>query len=158
MSIEDQVNDSISNPGKYTTADSGGVPVGTVLSVYYPNGKFTLPQNWCVCDGQPITDPESPYVNLNAPNLLDGRFPMGTKYEQTFGRLGGSNSIPANAPHTHQYSIRKTRNASRSPAGFQSEGDECETETFDTTPSGAHDHGGDNRPQWFGLLYIFKYK
>ena len=157
LNIEDQAKDAISNPQKYTIAQSGEWPVGTILPLYVPK-VIQLPVGWCICGGQTIEDQDSPFKNLQVPNLIDGRFPMGTIFTDTYGKYGGTNDISTSGDHDHLYTIRKAGTRERTPDGFMSQGDDCRTVTLHTTASGAHNHGGENRPQWFGLLYIIKYK
>lgn len=158
LSIEDQIQDSIANPGTYSGLPPGELPIGSVLPVFFPNYKLVIPDGWCVCAGQRIDDPASPFVNLNAPSLLDNRFPMGTKDAETYGKQGGANELAPQGDHSHSYAIRKAGTRERSPDGFQSQGDDCRTVTLQTSATGSHDHGGENRPRWFGLVYIFRYK
>lgn len=158
MSIEDQIEDAIAHPKKYSGLAPGELPIGAVLPVFFPNNKIVIPDGWCVCAGQRIDDAASPFANLNAPNLLDQRFPMGTKVTETYGKQGGSNDLASEAGHSHSYAIRKAGTKVRSPDGFESEGKDCRTVTLETGANGEHNHGGDNRPRWFGLIYIFRYK
>ncbi|MDO8262883.1 MAG: hypothetical protein Q7T21_06630 [Gallionella sp.] len=157
LNIEEQTKDSVSDIGKYETLPAGEWPVGTILPLYVPK-TIQLPKGWCICAGQTILDPESPFMNLPVPNLIDGRFPMGTIFTDSYGKYGGTNNIATSGNHDHLYTIRKAGTRERTPDGFQGEGPECKTVTLHTTGNGAHDHGGENRPQWFGLLYMIKYK
>lgn len=156
--IEAQIEDAIAHPERYAGAQASELPPGTVLPMYFPNNKLVIPLGWCICAGQKIEDPASPFLNLNVPNLLDQRFPMGTKVAETYGKSGGNNELAPEGNHSHKYTIRKAGTRQNSPDGFQAEGPQCRVVTLDTTADGQHNHGGDNRPRWFGLLYIFKYK
>lgn len=100
------------------------VPVGTIVAFnggYYGDGsngshadvlgntvaavKSILPDNWKVCDGSEIYDPESPIFNGSGryiENLTDDRFLMG---DTTAGSVGGSNTMAHthNIAHNHQW-------------------------------------------------------
>ena len=158
LSIEEQAKEAITNPPKYSVLQAGEWPVGTVLPIYVPK-TIQLPLGWCICAGQVIDDPTSPFMNLPVPNLIDCRFPMGTIFTDSYGKYGGTNDLISSGDHDHTYSIRKAGTRERSPDGFQSQGNDCRTvSNLHTTSTGAHNHGGENRPQWFGLLYMIKYK
>ncbi|MFJ2364678.1 hypothetical protein ACIPIN_13450 [Pseudomonas sp. NPDC087697] len=154
--IESEAQDAITNPGNYTTLGPNEWPIGTVLPVYYPH-KIQLPTGWCICAGQVITDSTSPFFNLPAPNLIDERFPMGTILTRSYGKSGGNNALAPSGNHSHRYTIQK--NAPQpSMAGYEGRGPDCYVSTLDTSSTGDHNHGGENRPNWFGVLYIIKYK
>lgn len=154
--IESQARDAINNPDNYTTLGPNEWPIGTILPVYSPH-KIQLSPGWCICAGQVITDPTSPFMNLPVPSFADERFPMGTILNSSYGKTGGTNALASSGNHSHRYSIQKS-SPQPSPAGYQGQGDRCYVSTLDTSSTGDHNHGGDNRPNWFGVLYIIKYK
>lgn len=147
------------NPGRFQeiakVLGPNDWPVGTIISVYWPH-SVELPEGWCICAGQVILDTDSPFYNLHVPNLTDDRFLMGST-EQSYGEYGGTNSIATSGNHTHSYSIQRNR-PQPSPAGYQGRGSDCYVSTLDTSANGNHDHGGENRPKWFGVGYMIKYR
>lgn len=153
--IELETQQAIENPIKYTTLGPNEWPVGAILPVYYPH-RIELPPGWCICAGQIITEPASPFFNLHAPNLTDERFPMGTSSPTSYGKNGGANLLVPSGNHSHTYTIQKHA-PQPSPDGYQGRGPNCYVSTMNTSSNGDHDHGGENRPNWFGLLYIMKY-
>jgi len=155
LDIEKDVPEAVLNPQKFSTLGADEWPVGTILPVYFPH-KIELPIGWCLCAGQEITDKNSPFFNRHAPNLIDDRFPMGTASPQSYGKSGGANLLKASGDHNHSYTIQK-RSPQPSPQGYQGKGDACYISTLSTSDNGNHDHGGDNRPNWFGLLYMMNY-
>lgn len=73
----------------YALQAAGSVPVGGVIPYFGDLGD--LSDNWVLCAGQAILDPDSPLNGTNAP-LLVGRFPYGVNAGDTTGRLSGSTS------------------------------------------------------------------
>jgi hypothetical protein len=63
----------------------GSVPVGSVIPFF--GDLATLTDNWKLCDGAVVNDPDSPFNGQNVPNLLD-RFIKGTA--NCIGCTGGS--------------------------------------------------------------------
>jgi hypothetical protein len=136
-------------------------PVGTILPYI---GKVTdLPLNWRVCDGSVLNDSRSTLFNGKPlPNLIDDRFLMGVNPAQVTDLTvvrGGSNEIP-DGKHTHQGTA--TRNISQldwAPGQqFQREGGTtaAHTHPVDIPESGSHNHGGENRPRFQGVVYIVR--
>ncbi len=73
-----------------TTASSAGggfgmVPIGSVIAWHKNlNGVPTLPEGWVECNGQVISDPESPLINNKTPDLNNtGRFLRGSSNSGT---------------------------------------------------------------------------
>jgi hypothetical protein len=64
------------------------VPVGTVIA-WYPVPKAPLPPGFVYCDGELISDSESPYNGMQAPNLTN-RFILGAGGPVTANQQGGS--------------------------------------------------------------------
>jgi len=132
-------------------------PVGTILPVFPPKGTgFKLPRGWAVCDGRVIVDPQSPYKNTNLPNLTSDIFLMGSSVTD-IGSIGGSNQIAADGNHNH--TGRTGGPSSRDGCdngGDKHPGSHHHSHGFTTSTTGQHNHGGDNRPQFFGVLYIIR--
>lgn len=154
------------------------LPVGSIIA-FYPSQKLAIPENWQICDGSFVTDTESVLIGEPTPNLLDDRFLMGSSAR--FGNFGGANVIPSDGGHdhggrtlaggSHDHSgntLAPDKNGSKAAAKGS------DARIFDTPhrhgiPSEpphvhaiprslAHDHGGDLRPRWFGVLFLMKIK
>ncbi len=83
-----------------TTAGGGGngaisggdnLPLGTILAWHknFDGSIPPLPPGWLECDGQEITDPDSPYVGMNTPDLNN---PLDTWNEGGLFLRGGNTS------------------------------------------------------------------
>ncbi|WP_417457404.1 hypothetical protein [Kordiimonas sp.] len=159
------------------------LPVGAIIP-FYPYGNLAIPENWRYCNGDEVDDQLSPLYGQKLPNLNDDRFLMGST--TSFGEQGGSNSHLPDGQHTHV--ARADRGGQHDHGGAteteQSNGVLKEMEqageinvrmveqghrhaisadgehrhSVAVNPSGVHDHGGDNRPKYFGVLYIIKIK
>jgi len=108
----------------------GLVPVGSVTA-WFPNllSSATLPANFVECNGQVISDAQSPLDGVTIPNLNGGSYLTGTT--GTTGTSVGSNSLTltmANLPNT---TISGTSSAvsAGTPAG-----------TISVATAGAHTH------------------
>lgn len=145
--MSEQIADAIANPAKYTTLPGGELPVGSILPVTRPPGAtIQLPAGWVVAAGQTLDDPESPFHTHTLPRLTDGRFLMGSLSE--FGKYGGVNALPGDGNHRHE----------RQQIGSPGFGDDHPDNQFRTADAGGHDHGGENRPAYFGVLFLIKIK
>lgn len=156
IDIEKVSENLISNPERHSGLPANEIPVGAILP-YAPPGLIQLPEGWYVCAGQTVRDSASPFFGKNVPNLVDGRFPMGTIRPDEYQKLGGSNQIPLDGAHNH--GGRTGGDVSRRGADRD---DDFQVSTRGHSHSigldGAHTHGGDNRPQFFGLIYIIRIK
>lgn len=150
---------AIENPEPYWTLPSGDMPIGTLLAYVTPFDTVQLPQGWYVAAGQTVRDPASPFDGQTLPKLTDDRFPMGTLRQHR--KEGGSNAIAADGAHSHSGRTHGMEDAGPPhPHGHarQSSSNRNHTHAFDTNGAGNHDHGGDNRPQWSGVVYIIRVK
>lgn len=75
---------SVAAEAETATSAGNGVPVGTIMAWHKDlPGTPALPDGWVECNGQVVTDPESPYFDANVPNLnsadgyVSGRFLRG---------------------------------------------------------------------------------
>ena len=74
-------------------------PIGAIIDYYRTDATIDLPDNWQVCDGNPISDSRSPMVGDNTPDLR-GKFSRGKEDMSAMGSdSAGADSI--NLPHTH---------------------------------------------------------
>jgi len=64
------------------------VPVGAVIAWYQPQST-QLPPAFALCNGDVVTDAESPFYNTPTPNLI-GRFILGANGPTTTFMTGGS--------------------------------------------------------------------
>ena len=76
----------------YALHSDNTVPVGTIIAFHTFNGKANYSKEWQICNGDPITDPESPLVGEDTPNLVD-RFLRGSA---TSGTPGGDTPSTGN--------------------------------------------------------------
>ena len=138
-----------------------GVPIGVILP--YVGSLEDLPSGWAPCDGRVVYDPGSPFNGKALPNLMDNRFPMGVASAEELNSTGGSNEITMDGEHRHvgTAAVAAQRNfTSGQPRAPESRGNNSlrHTHDLDMRVNGAHDHGGDNRPQYYGTYFIIKVK
>ena len=60
----------------YALTAGGSVPIGTIVDWFRADLTTAVPDGWAICDGGPVTDPNSPFDGKLTPNLV-GRFPRG---------------------------------------------------------------------------------
>jgi hypothetical protein len=132
-------------------ASTAGVPVGSILP--YAGNPSALPSNWVPCDGRTIAQPmagladyDSSTPGLQVPLLNDDRFLMGTSVVN-MGVKGGDNTIPDDGAHVHTWN--------QTGADLVPDGSNFSNGAF-MNPAGAHNHGGDRRPRFLGVLYIIR--
>lgn len=77
------------------------IPIGGIISYY--GDLATLQENWRICDGTTLNDPESPLNGQTLPNLL-GQFIRGAESNVQVGQKGGADSI--NIQHGHTITIQ----------------------------------------------------
>lgn len=141
------------------TAPLQGVPIGTVLPYIGP--LDVLPTEWLPCDGRIVNDSESPLRGVQLPNLSDNRFLMGVEGPEFVGLSAGSNLIPRARPHSHSGSTSgRTRELSGTPRRLVNAGDKSlqHTHQVEIQSAGDHNHGGENRPQFYGVRFIVRVK
>ena len=132
-------------------------PIGTILPVFPPKGAgFKMPKGWVVCDGRVVVHPHSPFKNTNLPNLTSDIFLMGTGVDKV-GSESGNNTMPSDGAHNHSGSTGGPSGHDRCDnGGDRHPGSRNHGHSFTTSTNGGHDHGGDNRPHFFGVLYIIR--
>lgn len=74
-------------------------PIGTVTA-YFGTLAY-IPDNWMLCDGRSVSDPDSPLVGQTIPDLRS-RFVMGAGPQAPMGTTGGLIAAPL---HSHQVSL-----------------------------------------------------
>ncbi len=81
----------INGDGQLQVKKEVEAPIGTILAwVKNLTGTPTLSDKWVECNGQTITDPESPYYNKSIPNLNNNHYFL--RGNSTSGGTGGSSS------------------------------------------------------------------
>ena len=159
------------------------LPVGSIVP-YYATYAVLLPENWRYCNGDVVDDSESPLHGQRLPNLIDERFPMGALNQH--GTYGGSNAVQIDGAHQHttltnsagdhdhggstgsetiNARVYEVEEKGEAQVRIVTQGHEhsiladgSHRHTGTTNLAGAHDHGGDKRPKWFGVVYIIKIK
>ena len=142
-------------------SDLGGVPVGTIVP--YVGPVKALPPNWVPCDGRVISNPDSPLNGQSVPRLTDNRFFMSVADENSVLTTGGSAKLPLDGSHTHPFT--GTTDADQSTVMVKQK--ETQNSSVASSPhthnvrgtvdnSGEHDHGGDKRPPFVGVLFIIR--
>jgi hypothetical protein len=159
------------------------LPVGSIVP-FYNASSLAIPENWRFCNGDVVNDPRSPLNGTRLPNLIDDRFLAGSA--SGYGEEGGSNTLTADGEHNHDalssragiHSHGGTTGVSQNNGRvreLEAEGeirvrlvdqahrhaitpDGGHVHAITVQPAGIHDHGGDRRPEWFGVLYIIKIK
>lgn len=124
------------------------LPIGSILAwSSYSNTNIELPLGWIVC-GQ----------NKATPNL-DGQFLMGVNSVPEAGKTGGKLDIPQDG--SYKYTGTTHNDQPIQTHAFRCEGNcTLKTEhnhTFEiSAPS--HNHGGENRPPYYTVLFLCKIK
>lgn len=140
----------------------GGVPVGTILA--YVGPLNTLPDSWRLCDGSQVNDAQSPFNGQTLPRITDNRFLMGVEAAQSVNQAGGRNDIPQAGSHNHGVNTGTPRDSVPDSHGFDA--DERNQPPAVTgidhrhriSLDGAHNHEGENRPQFLGVFFIIRIK
>jgi len=135
------------------TASMASIPVGSVLP--YAGDPAVLPSSWVPCDGRTILQPASGLRDydlaapgLQLPLLNDDRFLMGTSIPN-MGTKGGDNSIAVDGAHVHTWTQTAT--------DLVPDASNVSNGAF-MNSAGEHNHGGDRRPRFLGILYIIRIK
>jgi hypothetical protein len=137
----------------------GQVPVGAILP--YVGSLDTLPAGWLPCDGRVVDDSDSPFHGREVPNIMDQRFVMGVASADDLYTTGGTNELAMDGQHTHRGSAtNRVDQVSGSPRYLDSSGNRGFRHTHDLqiSASSTHNHGGDNRPQFYGTYFIIRVK
>lgn len=124
-------------------ANFGSLPIGFIG--YWAKSMTNTPQNlpygWAECNGQAISDPNSPYNGQSAPSINSTtRFIRGST---TSGGTGGSDT------HTHTHNISVSTASFNVSAGMQ---------TLVTAVSDAGVGSASNLPSYYQAVAIIKIK
>jgi len=153
------------NPGQQEVPLISELPVGAIIPFY---GQWNFSDHWQIAMGQTIKDPESPLHGMNVPDLIGAESKSATMYlagtiDKTFlGKVFGKNELPPMDNHTHSEKVKaptSTHAVDRNSSGpGEIVANRNHSHKVSSTPRGKHDHGGDNRPVSFGLVYLIKVK
>lgn len=167
----------------YAMNAAGGVPVGGIVPFF--GNEADLPENWKVCNGSVVSDPDSPLKGVTLPNLT-GSFLRGVE-SPTYpvGSQGGYDNILA---HSHYFSgyddsvsfprasgsgYAKAYHPATSAGGFDNslrdltapEGGGYAYDTHGHVEGSAYISNNtysagalDNRPRFFSVLFIIRVK
>jgi hypothetical protein len=163
-----------------------GVPVGTVISWWRPNSSTPLPSGeWMIADGSVVTDSASLLYNQTLPNLTD-KFVMGVS-AANIGTTGGSNTLDLSHSHSipsHTHNVNGTTGevdgfwdggyyttagdgkrfadrvySSNSAAWYYRHNHRVDLTTSAWSGNtGSTTLTADNRPQYYGLIYLVRIK
>ncbi len=142
------------------------IPIGAIIPHW---GAWEFSDRWQICMGQVIDDIESPMHGEKVPDLTGitikdhkPTYIAGTLEEQYFNKTFGQNYLSKEAAHVHQAEIganksivhpdKNTVQSSTPSAG------PYHKHKITMEKTGEHDHGGDNKPHSFGLVYLIKVK
>jgi hypothetical protein len=130
------------------------VPIGAVIDWYRPSLQTPLPKNFAICDGSRIEDKASEMYGVEVPNLYD-KFTMGVPIERN-GEVGGNNKIPVDGKHNHTGETGDMQGF-RNQQFMASHGlGQDQNHKHAILDGGDHDHGGDNRPAYVGVIKIIR--
>ncbi len=134
-----------------------GVPVGTILP--FAGSLDALPASWVPCDGRAVDDPNSPLHGSKVPDLTDDRFLMGVSATSTVGVTGGANLITTDGSHGHSGTATdRVNQKTGSPRYLDNSGNKGfkHTHPLSIRSDGRHNHGGDNRPNFYAVRFIIR--
>ena len=132
-----------------TNIDTFNGATGVNYAIY---GTPELPDNWLECNGQTISDSDSPYNGATLPNLhtaveeTHGRFLRGVVEGGTTGQVEGSQNL------LHSHTISSSNNDIEG-GRVNKEGNTTDS-TLSTAPSG----GSEARPVSFTIVWIMRVK
>lgn len=122
------------------------IPIGTILPWLPTKEQLDLPSGWIICDGTRGTP------------QLSGVFLRGVTSRDKLGAGTGTDIIPEDGNHDHG---KFTHGVSSNRITFE-EGDDDNGVWFDhghgIRSAGGHNHGGNNLPPHYNVLYIMKIK
>jgi hypothetical protein len=144
--------------GTIRAADGFGyVPVGTILAWHrdFTGTALTLPPGWVECNGQEVTDLDSPFNGLTLPQLNgDARFLRG-------GAVSGT--IQADSITNHQHNYTRAANCNERWNGGNSSY-ECSPTTLQTTATAITASGAqttiesETRPVNMSVVWVMRIK
>lgn len=144
------------------------IPIGAIIPHW---GKWEFSDRWQICKGQVIDDIESPLYGKRVPDLTGitiGKdkptYIAGTLEKKYFNKKFGKNYIPMEKAHTHSATIGQNSSIVYPDQHIIGKGKTIRSagpyhkHTISIKKAGKHNHGGDNKPYSFGLVYLIKVK
>jgi|UPI00037C4812 hypothetical protein len=120
------------------------VPIGTILP-WIPTDKMkNVPKGWKVCDG------------TNGAPDLEGRFLMGVRHLNKTQQKGGRGDIPAQGAHSHGGATTSVNSARITYSHGGDNNGVWFNHSHGIKNEGNHNHGGENKPPYFTVIYIIK--
>ena len=120
------------------------VPIGTILPWVYTQQQPTVPDGWILCDGTNET-----------PNL-SGLFLRGVTSRDESRQTGGRAEIPEDGEHNHR---GRTGSVFSNRITYDRGGDNngvWYNHAHAIPGEESHDHGGNNLPPYYTVMYIMK--
>ena len=120
------------------------VPIGTILPWIPTDIQPDIPAGWKICDGTKGT-----------PDLKE-KFLVGVRLLNESKKLGGRGDIPDEGNHRHG---GQTTSVHANRITYKQGGDNNGVwfeHSHGIKEDGRHNHGGDNRPPFFTVIYIIK--
>ena len=142
------------------------IPVGAIIPHW---GEWEFSDRWQICMGQVIDDTQSPLYGKKVPDLTGisisehkPTYIAGTLEEQYFNKTFGVNYLLEEKTHTHSAKIGQNKSIVHPDKNtIQKDTPTAgpyHKHTISMDKAGGHDHGGDNKPHSFGLVYLIKVK
>lgn len=127
----------------------GGSPIGTVMWWHKDlSGVPALPENWAECNGQTVSDPDSPLNGVALPDINgDNRFIRGSS-------TSGTLQDDQNKSHDHSTSITVSTNAGTGNSAVQGDGSPDDFFSEESTLDG----GVEARPINISMVAIIRIK
>jgi hypothetical protein len=134
-------------------------PIGSILAWDKTlTGTPALPDGWVECNGQTISDADSPYNGVTIRNLNGGTYRM-LRGASTSGGTGGADthtlSVAELPAHVHTYSDTVC-NGANSHGGTG--GDEAYQDTTSNTSSIGSGSAHNNLPAYTNMVWILRIK
>ena len=134
------------------------VPVGAVIDWYRPRPTTPVPLGFLICNGATVADPQSELNGTQVPDLTD-RFVMGVPPER-LTETGGVKAIPSDGGHDHGGVTAGFGNYQWGQINYDrgpGRNDQFEI-NLKIAQVAAHNHGGENRPPYYGLVKLIRIK
>ena len=137
----------------YSLRSFSEIPVGGI-TMFYGKGD-ELPENWKICDGQIVYDPDSPYHDQYLPDLT-GRFVRGATNDRDVKRVGGRDVVLT----THIYeAVVAISFSDRERDGVYALVKDRSDRYDDFRPTKIYNNSyNENRPRFMSMHYIIRIK
>lgn len=173
-SLKKALSHAADNPVKYKWEQDPGVqsiydalPIGTILPyIIPPDGKVRFSNKWALANGSILDLPESPFhqkrlpelVSITGDNIYQPVYLAGSLHWDFYKKEFGNNSIEKEDGHNHSGSTGSSSNNHRkdNDGSDSYSASSIHGHNFTTGTGGEHDHGGNNMPRSYGVLYFIK--